>query len=147
MNVKPFKLTAPKAFHPKEFDEQCFIFEWRKYAVKQYPELRLLYATLNGVRVPIGLATKMKRAGMTKGVSDIVLPVARGGHFGFYCELKRETGAYKAPTDEQIDYQLLLEEQNYYAVTCKGAKACIAQLEAYLQMEPTQTIIRMRKLL
>lgn len=130
-----FKLTAPKPYYPKEHDEQCFIFEWRKYAIKRWPELRLLHGTLNGVRVPIGLARKMKAAGMTRGLSDILLFVARGGFHGFLAELKREKGGQLS--DDQIDFQVLAREQGYYAVTCKGAKACIAELEQYLQLPPT----------
>lgn len=46
-----------------EHQEQCIIFEWAKIMSSQYPELKLLNASLNGVRLSIGQATKAKRSG------------------------------------------------------------------------------------
>ena len=77
----------------KEYDIQCNIFLWAQLlAIREYPELELLNASLNGVRLTIGQAKKVKKSGMRKGYPDLFLPVARGGYHGLYVELKRKKG-------------------------------------------------------
>lgn len=136
--VAKLKLTPPPKFVPKEYDEQVAIFAWAEYAIKRYPDLALLYATLNGVRLPIGLAVKMSKAGLKQGPPDINLDVARGGYFGLRVELKRSKGGKL--DDEQKKWIGRLLEGGYYAVVAKGATDGIAIIESYVKLPPTVVI-------
>lgn len=46
-----------------EHDEQTAVFQWAMIKSNRYPELELLQGSLNGVRLPVGLAVKAKKAG------------------------------------------------------------------------------------
>jgi len=136
--VAKLKLTAPKPFIPKEYDEQVAIFEWAKYAVKRYPDLTLLYATLNGVRLPIGLAVKMSKAGLKQGPPDINLDVARGGYFGLRVELKRLKDGHVS--DAQMAWLGGLEKHGYCTYIAQGARSAIGMIERYVNYPPTVVI-------
>lgn len=71
-----------------EYDHQCALFDWADMNLGRYPDLVYMFSTLNGVRLPIGLAKKVKRAGMKKGVPDVWLPVPRGQFLGMVFEMK-----------------------------------------------------------
>lgn len=135
-HAKPFKLRPEKKFVPKEYDEQVAVFEYAEMAAKQDPRWALLFATLNGVRLPIGLAVKVKKAGMIKGVPDLVLPVACGGWFGWFGEGKRIKGG--RVSDVQTEYMKSLVEQNYKVEVWRGAQACISAITAYLSLPSTR---------
>ena len=113
-----------------EFDDQCAVFGWRQNQLSIYPELKYLFSTLNGVRISIGVATKMKRAGMTRGVLDIWLPARREPYCGLVIELKvgRNT-----PSEEQLDWIAYLNSQGYYACAKWGYQETINTIIAYLE--------------
>lgn len=67
-----------------EEKEQAAIAEYMRW---QYPDV-LFNADMGGVRLPIGLATKMKRLGNMKGYPDLFMPEPRHGFYGLYIELK-----------------------------------------------------------
>jgi len=100
-----------------EHETQIQIFEWAKFMEHKYPELKLLNASLNGVRLTIGQAKKAKLTGMKKGYPDIFLPVAKSGFHGLFIELK--VGPNKA-TKEQKWWIEQLNKQGYFARVCKG---------------------------
>lgn len=133
--VDTYKLTPrekPKRFVPKEFDEQCQVFEYARIAAKGDGRWSLLFATLNGVRLPIGLAKKAKRAGNRAGVPDMFLPVVGYASCpGLFIELKRVKGGQVS--DEQEWFHEQLRKQGYVVLVCKGAKAAIAAIEEYLR--------------
>ena len=81
--------------------------------LKEYAELRLLYAVPNGGLRHFVVAGQLKAQGVKPGVPDLCLPVARGGYFGMYIELKKIGGK---PTKEQKEWIELLDLQGYYAV-------------------------------
>lgn len=156
MATPAFKLTPDKQFVPKELSEQEAIFLWAhgrpaerravrtKQGVKYYwtpaipaqctdPRIKLMYATFGGIPVSIGLARKMKRAGNTSDVPDIVLPVqGHAGVPGLYIELKRIKGSYARPT--QKEYHKLLREQGYQVEVCRGAQQAIEAIKQYLEI-------------
>ena len=119
-----------------EYQEQCAIFEWRDYQVKKYPLLELLEGSLNGVKLPIGLAVKAKRQGMLKGSPDIKLPVLmKHGDktfSGLAIELK--VGKNK-PTAAQLHILSLLSEQGWNTQVCYGAAAAIRSIKDYLKLK------------
>ena len=112
-----------------EYDNQKALFEWAKLNENKYPELKLLNASLNGVRMRIGQAMKAKRAGMKKGYPDIFLPVARGDYHGLFIELKVK-GNY--PTKEQKWWLNELKKQGYKACVCYGFEEARQTILNYL---------------
>ena len=118
----------------KEYDIQCNIFLWAQLlATREYPELELLNASLNGVRLTIGQAKKVKKSGMRKGYPDLFLPVARGGYHGLYVELKRKKGG--KVSDDQKWWIRKLTEQGYLAVVARGFNETVAVILRYLKGE------------
>ena len=82
----------------EEDAEQQALFEWAAYQKCKYPELECMYHIPNeGKRSP-QTGAKLKRMGLSPGVPDICLPVARGGYSALYIELKRTKGAGSATT-------------------------------------------------
>ncbi len=126
--AKKFRLTPPKPFVPLEYDEQCTVFEWAKYC--KLDGIEWMFATLNGVRLPIGLARKMKRAGLKPGPPDIYLDVARNGFSGLRVEMKREKGSYTS--DDQDAWHDHLRAQGFKVVVAKGAHEAIEAIKLYL---------------
>ena len=75
--------------------------------MRQYPELRWLHAVPNGLAASsVIAAAKMKRQGMTKGIPDVCLPVARRGAHGLYIELKRKDGGKLSPEQRRLFEEL-----------------------------------------
>lgn len=130
------KLTP---FQPKEYDEQCTVVAWAKLRESQCPKLKYLFATLNGVKLPIGLAVKMKKAGLKQGPLDILLPVPvdlkGGGHWcGLWVELKRRHGG--VVSEAQDDWITFLRDAGYRAEVANGALEAIAIIAQYLGIKP-----------
>ena len=113
-----------------EFTDQCAIFQWAALQESVYPDLALLFSTLNGVRLPIGLAVKAKAAVNKKGVPDLILLVPRGKWHGFLCELKH--GDNK-PSPEQIGWINALTAKGYCVVVAWGWEMAIEQIKDYLE--------------
>jgi hypothetical protein len=120
-----------KQTDPLEWEHQASIFEWAAVSLRKYPKLKLLNGSLNGVRLTIGQAVKAKRAGMKKGYPDIFLPVARGGYYGLYIELKREFSG--STTREQKEWLADLAAEGHYTTVCKGSDAAIKTIIDYLE--------------
>jgi len=110
-----------------EYGEQCAVFQWADREVRW--ETGYLFATLNGVKLPVGLAVKVKRAGNRKGVPDIWLPVPRGDYHGLVIELKVKPNK---PTIEQTEWLEGLKAMGYKALVCYGADEAIAAIKDYL---------------
>ncbi len=115
-----------------EWREQAKIFEW-VLRDHEYPELKLLNGSLNGVRLTIGQAKKAKRTGMKKGYPDIFLPVPRGVWHGLFIELKSKNGRMPKKGDDQHWWLSQLLNQGYSCHVCRGADAAIATIKIYLQ--------------
>lgn len=125
---KKFRLTPPKPYIPKEYDEQVAVFSWAKWC-KLYG-IDMMYATLNGVRLPIGLARKMKKAGLCAGPPDINIDAARGGFHGLRIEMKREKGG--VVSDTQQEWHDRLRAEGYQVIVAEGASEAIAAIKSYL---------------
>jgi hypothetical protein len=129
--MKKFRLTAPKPFVPKEYDEQLALFDYAAVAAKQDWRWKLLFCTLNGVRVPIGVAKKMKRAGNRAGVPDVILPVVGYAACpGLFIEMKRIKGG--VISNDQHWWHKQLRDMGYQVTVCAGAKAAIDTITKYL---------------
>lgn len=113
-----------------EHQEQAALFAWARLAQGRYPELRLLNASLSGVRLFPGQARKAKGLGMVRGFPDVFLPVRKAGYGGLFIELKRPRGGKLTP--EQRAWLEELGEQGYLAVCCRGFEEARRVLEGYL---------------
>lgn len=93
------------------------------------PELKLLYHVPNGGKRDIKTATNLKRQGVKAGVPDLCLPVARCGFHGLYIELK--VGDNKQ-TENQKEWQKLLNEAGYLSIVCYGWQRAALALTYYV---------------
>ena len=113
-----------------ESDHQQALFQWAKLMQAQYPELSLLHAIGNGGKRNLIEAVRMKREGVLAGVSDIFLPVSRGGFHGLYIELK--VGKGKA-SDSQEWWIAETTKQGYYSTVCYGWVEASETIKKYLE--------------
>lgn len=141
VDATPAEQPAPSAPAKKpkaqpEFHEQCALFEWsRNPAVRmQYPALRLLSASLNGVKLTKAQAGKAKAAGMLTGESDVRLPVARGGFAGLLVEMKH---GRNTATEEQLAYGADMEAEGHKFHVCYSWEEARAVITDYLDMPRT----------
>lgn len=120
-----------------EHDEQCDVIAGAALLQGRWPELALLYAIPNnsGYLRPVTRA-KLMREGRKPGVPDLCLPVARGGFFGLYIELKRTKGG--ALSEHQKRWIDELVSEGYCALRCDGAEKALAVLDWYLRLPLTR---------
>ena len=123
---------------PLEHVEQCAVIQWTKLQLGKWPELALIYAVANGQLRDRRVAAKLKAEGVSPGVPDLVLPVARGGYFGMYAEMKRVRGG--SLSAEQKWWRDQLIEWGYHWCMFRGAQAAYDGFTQYLQWAPTQIV-------
>ena len=122
----------------KEADEQISLMNWTKYQMGKYPELKMLYHVPNGGDRNQIEAANLKKQGVKAGVPDLVLPVARGGYFGLYIELKADRNCKTSKNQEEwIDN---LRKEGYHAGVCYGFEHAILVIEKYLSLPRTQIL-------
>lgn len=117
---------------PTEDEEQIWLFSWAKLKLGRFPELALMHHIPNGGQRSKTEAARFKAMGVKRGVSDIFLPVARGGYHGLYIELKAEHGR---PEKEQEEWIAAVQEQGYYGAVCYGGMEAANLVEAYMKGE------------
>jgi hypothetical protein len=120
----------PKPKCPTEFEEQSAVVRWARNMAVFDDRLRLLHADSTGVRVPIGCAVKMKQAGAVKGWPDMFLAVNTFDFNGLFIEMKRETGGVVSKDQKYL--HLLLRNQRFAVVVCRGANQAINAIKNYL---------------
>ena len=131
------RLTAPSPDNiaRPERVEQAAVFTWAGHAMRQWPELRLLFAVPNGgYRLPRE-ASMLVAQGVRSGVPDMLLAVARGGFMALAIEMKTKG---KKPTDLQQAWLTALAEQGWKTEVCYSATEAIEVLRAYMQAAPTR---------
>jgi hypothetical protein len=131
--MKPFRLTPPKPYIPKEYEDQVEVFNW--LATCTLDGADMAFSTLNGIRLSIGLARKAKRAGNKQGVPDILIDAPRQGFNGVRIELKREKGG--RISQEQQDWHFRLRQEGYMIVVAKGSREAISAIKDYLDPRAT----------
>lgn len=85
-----------------ESEHQKALITWARLSVGKFPELKWLYAVPNGGARAFRTAARLKAEGVHPGVSDLHLPVARGGYHGLWIEMKTETGRVSPAQKEWI---------------------------------------------
>lgn len=112
-----------------EDQEQTWLFSWASAMEYRYPELSLMYHIPNGGKRSKAEAVRFKAMGVKAGVSDIHLPVARGGYYGLYIELKALDGR---PTQNQKDFLSAVQKQGYLGAFAYGGEEAARIIEDYL---------------
>jgi len=128
-------MPANKSKVPSEHTEQKHLLTWASLNIGKHPDLRLLFAIPNGGARSKACAGKLKAEGVKPGIPDLCLPVARGGFFGLYLELKRIAGSTTSPAQKQWHRDLL--QEGYHVVTAKGMTEAQQVLVTYLTLAST----------
>lgn len=120
-----------------EFELQCTLAE---YIRLQYPDA-LFHSSLDGLRLPVGLAVKVERLGNGRGWPDLFLAEPRGVWLGLFLELKVDrseiyTKAGKLRQDRHIREQqaalVALRERGYQARFACGFDEAKEIIDDYL---------------
>ncbi len=122
----------------KEADEQISVMNWAKYQMGKYPELKMLHHIPNGGYRNQIEAANLKLQGVKAGVPDLVLPVARGGYFGLYIEMKADKSCKTSKYQEEWIEDL--RKEGYQAGVCYGFEHAIKVLEKYLSQPRTKVV-------
>lgn len=91
----------------------------------------LYSATVGGVRLAIHTAKKMKEAGYSKGVPDMLIYEPRGMYAGLAIEVKTEKGR---ASDEQKAWIRNLNNRGWRAEICKGFEECADVICEYFDL-------------
>lgn len=126
-----------------EHNEQCKVVNHARllaegihpdYPEQEYPELKWLHSIPNGGLRSRRQAGKLKAEGMTAGILDLFLPVARRGYHGLYIEMKRPDGKGRAST-EQREFIKHCKKENYLAEIHKSADTAWQAILYYLNLK------------
>ena len=120
-----------------EHGHQSALFQWAALNIKQYPQLRWLFAIPNGFFASSGQKSKMKAEGLRDGVPDVWLPVPMISklYYGLIIEMKREiykTRLNGGCTDDQLKWLAYLNESGYKAVVAYGWEHARDEILGYL---------------
>ena len=115
---------------PTEEEEQIALFNWAQMQSVKFPELRMMFHIPNEGKRSYHTGSRMKAAGMRKGVSDIFLSCARGGKHGLYIEMKRVKGS--RVSDEQQDWLRDAAFEGYAAHVAYGWQDAARIITEYL---------------
>lgn len=100
----------------------------------RWPELHLLFAVPNGGRRSARAGADLKREGLKPGVPDLCLPIARGGYFGLWIEMKTPKGRVSA---EQAEWHANLVAQNHRVFVARSAQDAVNVIADYLRSGAT----------
>ena len=120
----------------QEAVEQINLMKWTEYISGKHPDIRLLFHVPNGGSRNKIEAANLKKQGVKAGVPDLFLPVARGGHFGLFIEMKFGKNRTTAQQKEWIE---ALKLQGYRCEVCYGWEAASEVLLDYLSKGRTVT--------
>ena len=106
----------------------------------EYPDVGelLIHVPNGGYRKNAFEGYRLKSQGVRAGVSDLFLPVARGGFFGLWIEFKAAPPNDAAVSDKQQEWVDLMQAQGYAAHICLGVEAAMQVLAEYLALPPTK---------
>lgn len=118
--------------------EQVALFRWLQ--LKHPKANRLAFHVPNGGHRVKAVAAKLKAQGVKAGVSDISLPMARGGYFGLYIELKATPPHDSPVTATQSAFLLAVELEGYMAIVCRGMHEAMQVIDGYMALSPTTAV-------
>ena len=115
---------------PSESDQQIKFVEYLRQ--NNIPH----YAIPNGEKRDIRTAQRLKMQGVSKGIPDICITLAKGGYFGLYIEMKAlENGRL---SKEQKEWFEVLSANGYHRCVCHGYVEAINRVEEYIRMKDTK---------
>lgn len=117
---------AAKQLLPSEHQIQCAYFDWVRIA---YPHCKLIYAVPNGSSKSMPAALKFKREGLTPGMPDINIDIARGEYHGMRIEFKSRHGFVN---DQQKFVHAQLADAGFWVVIARSTEEGIQATRAYL---------------
>lgn len=134
--LHPFKAKPARAKPvDREGQEQAALMQELQL---RYPQVyKLIYHVPNGGHRHKLVAAKLKGQGVKAGVPDLVLPMARGGHFGLYIEFKAKPPFDAEVSPSQDAYIQALNAQGYLAIVCRGSIDAVEAIRAYLLQPAT----------
>lgn len=135
-----------------EHGEQTALFQWAALNIKEYPQLKWLYAVPNGFYAAdsakgygSGQKGKMKAEGLRDGVPDVALPVPVFDwddirlkyckYHGLYIEMKIEKRRNQKDggcSEDQLEWLDYLNKAGYKAVVCYNWEEAVNVIEEYL---------------
>lgn len=129
--------------HPESELQQACVHEFR---TKYRTLAALLNSVPNGARVSRSQAQVLKAEGLTAGVADLELNIARGPWHGLKIEMKTEseewhkgkrtlTRTYQSP--KQREWQAAVEAQGYRYAVCRTLDEFMDTIYSYLQYDET----------
>lgn len=118
-------------FLPTEEDEQTLLFSWVNMQKHAYPELDLLFHIPNEGKRTAQTGARLKAAGLSSGVPDICLPVAKCGYNALFIELKRQKGGTLSKNQKEWLEKLL--QAGNLAVRCNGFEEAKKILLKYIK--------------
>jgi hypothetical protein len=112
----------------------------------QFPAVGLLLIHIpnGGSRKNAFEGWRLKEQGVRAGVSDLFLPVARGGFFGLWIEFKAAPPNDAAVSESQETWVKEMHGQGYAAHICLGVDAAMQVLRDYMAL-PASKLSRPRK--
>lgn len=118
-----------RAISDYEHQHQVAVIEWRDRIQKRHEAVGYLFAVPNAGKRSPAVAGRMKAEGLTAGVPDLCLPVARGGFAGLWIEMKSPTNGL---TDKQKEWKEKLEAEDHKVLVCRSSQEAIAEIREYL---------------
>lgn len=91
----------------------------------------LYSATVGGVRLAIHTAKKMKEAGYSSGIPDMLIFEPRGFYTGLAIEIKTEKGR---ASDNQKQWVTDLNNRGWRAEVCRGFDECADVISEYFNL-------------
>lgn len=126
--VKSSEVVNSGAKRHTESNEQIAAMDWLR---AQHPKLVDYTLHIGNERKSTYYAGYiMKRMGVLKGASDLLMAWPCGGYHGLFIEVKSKTGR---PTPEQLAFIKRMNEAGYCAKLCYGAEEVISTMKDYLK--------------
>jgi hypothetical protein len=112
----------------QESREQIALFQW----IRLHPKLKhIAYHVPNERKTSKISGFILKQLGVLSGVSDVVIPVARGGFHGMYIEMKSTKGRL---SENQKSFLDNMAKEGYMAVCAHGFDSAKQFIEGYLKL-------------
>lgn len=109
-----------------EYHIQVAVVQWFRV---QFPDAFLTISP-SGMKLSIGVATKLKRMGYLAGTPDLLILHPVGDFCGCFIELKTEEGK---PSAQQMAVLTRLRDAGYYTAVCYGFDDAVKTITAYME--------------
>lgn len=117
-----------------EFQIQAAFFDEIRMLQNSEPRLRWIHGSLNGIRLPIGLAVKAKQAGLIKGLWDVCLPIPSADKYFRTLWIEFKVKGNKL-TKEQQEFKDDLFQYYHGFFVCYSAQEGINAVKNYLNIK------------